>query len=268
MQDNIQPELIERYQLLLQKDPKSQIFAPLTEAYRKMGLLEEAFRIAVRGVQFNPNFSGGRIALAKVFLDRDNLQAALDELEKAAELSADNILAHQLLADCYLRSKRPKDALRSFKMVLFLAPSNDKAAKAVRKLESLTADEYDDDLFEMKPLDQVDTPKTVAAPPSLKPMAPAGLAGDLERALSLADAYIVRNDVEKALATLREVEMYFNGHPEIAKRIKLVNQRTQEHSDPTPVPKPVNRNTEALDRKIRFLRGLLSKIEEHSHYGG
>lgn len=113
MQD-IQSELIEKYQLLLQKDPKSQVFAPLTEAYRKMGLLEEAFRIAVRGVQFNPSFGGGRIALAKVFLDRDNVPGALDELEKAVELSPDNILAHSLLAECYLKSKRPKEALRAF----------------------------------------------------------------------------------------------------------------------------------------------------------
>ncbi|MGE4131325.1 MAG: tetratricopeptide repeat protein [Bdellovibrionales bacterium] len=98
MQD-IQAELIEKYQILLQKDPKSQVFAPLAEAYRKMGLVEEAFRIAVRGVQFNPNFSGGRIALAKIFLDRQSLPAAIDELEKAISLSPDNILAHSLLAD-------------------------------------------------------------------------------------------------------------------------------------------------------------------------
>jgi len=266
MQDNIQPELIERYQLLLQKDPKSQVFAPLTEAYRKMGLLEEAFRIAVRGVQFNPSFSGGRIALAKVFLDRDNLAAAVDELEKAVELSADNILAHQLLAECCLRSKRPKDALRSFKMVLYLAPGNEKAAKAVKKLEALTADEYDDDLFEMRPLNQVDTPKTEDTPAGLKPMAPAGISSDLERSLSLADAYIVRNDTDRALATLKEAEMYFHGHPEITKRVKLVSQRSQEQTDPTPVEKPLNRNTEALDRKIRYLRALLTHIQERSQF--
>ena len=38
MQNN-QPELIEKYQIQLQKDPKLQVFAQLTEAYRKMGLL-------------------------------------------------------------------------------------------------------------------------------------------------------------------------------------------------------------------------------------
>ncbi|MBX3021944.1 MAG: tetratricopeptide repeat protein [Bdellovibrionales bacterium] len=263
MQD-IQPELVERYQILLQKDPKSQVFAPLTEAYRKMGLLEEAFRIAVRGVQFNPTFGGGRIALAKVFLDRENLQAAMDELEKAVEYSADNILAHSLLAECYLRCKRPKDALRSFKMVLFLAPANEKAAKAVRKLESLTADEYEDDIFEMKPLPQVDELKTVDAQP-LKPLPGSGatVTSDLERTLSLVDAYIVRNDIEKALLSLRQAEGYFGSHPELVKRMKLVSQRTIER-DELPAEPPPSRKKAALDDKILFLRRLLDHVHRNS----
>src|SRR5665213_2874294 len=212
----IQPELIEKYQILLQKDPKSQVFAPLTEAYRKMGLVEEAFRIAVRGVQFNPQFGGGRIALAKVFLDRENLQSAVDELEKAVDLSPDNIMAHALLGDCYLKSKRPKEALRSFKMVLFLSPNNEKAQKAVRKLESLTADEYEEDLFEMKQLPQVDQVKTETAT-ELKPMVQASVTGELDRILSLADAYIVRNDLDKANEVLKQGESGFGSHPELIK---------------------------------------------------
>lgn len=265
MQD-IQSELIEKYQILLQKDPKSQVFAPLTEAYRKMGLIEEAFRIAVRGVQFNPNFGGGRIALARVFLDRDNLEAAIDELEKAVELSPDNILAHSLLAECFLRAKRPKDALKSYKMVLFLAPTNDKAIKAVKKLESLTADEYDDDLFEMRPLPALDkVPAETEAEP-IKPMTSVSISGDLERTLSLVDAYIVRNDMERAGAALEEAETYFGQHPEVVKRLKLVNQRSMENSAPKMEPKPVRRDLAALDRKIQLLRGLLEQIQENSQF--
>jgi tetratricopeptide (TPR) repeat protein len=262
MQDNIQPELIEKYQILLQKDPKSQVFAPLTEAYRKMGLLEEAFRIAVRGVQFNPTFGGGRMALAKVFLDRDNLKAAIDELEKAVEYSADNILAHSLLADCYLKAKRPKEALKSFKMVLFLAPSNEKAIKAVKKLEALTADEYEEDLFEMKPLPQVDSVRVEAAQP-LRPMDSGKVASDLERTLSLVDAYIVRNDVDKALQTLKDSERYFGTHPEIIKRMKLVNQRTLEREEVVTEPPPSRQRT-ALEDKIAYLRELLDRVERNS----
>ena len=258
----IQPELIERYQLLLQKDPKSQVFAPLTEAYRKMGLLEEAFRIAVRGVQFNPNFGGGRIALAKVFLDRDNPAGALDELEKAVELSPDNILAHSLLGDCYLKAQRPKDALRSFKMVLFLAPTNDKAMRAVRKLESLTADEYEDDLFEMRQLSHAGQVRTEDLTP-LKPVANKA-SGDLERILSLVDAFIVRNDIDKAQATLQESERSFGPHPELIKRLKLVNQRTFAPEPPLMAGDVPSREKQALDGKIDLLRGLLARVQRDS----
>jgi tetratricopeptide (TPR) repeat protein len=260
MQD-IQPELIEKYQLLLEKDPKSQVFAPLTEAYRKMGLTEEAFRIAVRGVQFNPNFSGGRIALAKVFLDRDNVPGAVVELEKTVDLSPDNILAHSLLGDCYLKTKRPKEALKSYKMVLFLAPNNEKAAKTVRKLESLTADEYEDDLFEMKPLPQLDSVGVDRVTP-LRPVNSKSTS-ELERILSLTDAYIVRNDIEKAFQTLREAERSFGSHPELIKRMKLVNQRHLENENEVVEPPP-SRQRQALDRKIEFLRELLDRVQRHS----
>lgn len=265
MQD-IQPELIERYQILLQKDPKSQVFAPLAEAYRKMGLGEEAFRIALRGVQFNPNFGGGRIALAKVLLDRDNIQSAIEELERAIELSSDNIMAHSLLGDCYLKSKRPKDALRAFKMVLFLAPNNEKAAKAVRKLESLTADEYEEDLFEMKPLPKMEELKTMT-PSALRPLQSdqPRHSSDLERVLSLIDAYIVRNDVEKADQVLKDAQIDFGQHPELLKRLKLVSQRTLER-DPSPVAAPPpSRKRESLEHKIIFLRELMARVQRNSH---
>ncbi len=258
----IQPELIEKYQILLQKDPKSQVFAPLTEAYRKMGLLEEAFRIAVRGVQFNPQFGGGRMALAKVFIDRDNVSGALEELERAVDLSPDNILAHLLLGECYLKTKRPKDALRSFKMVLFLAPNNEKALKAVRKLESLTADEYEEDLFEMKQLPQageLSSEKITA----LKPIAHGGLTSELERVLSLSDAYIVRGDMDKALEVLKRGEDSFAAHPELVKRLKLVNQRGMDSSeieaDSPAVPLP-NRQMQAVEGKIDLLERLLKRL--------
>jgi tetratricopeptide (TPR) repeat protein len=263
MQD-IQSELIEKYQLLLQKDPKSQVFAPLTEAYRKMGLLEEAFRIAVRGVQFNPNFGGGRIALAKVLLDRDNSAGALEELEKAVELSPDNILAHSLLGDCYLKASRPKDALRCFKMVMFLAPTNEKALKAVRKLEALTADEYEDDLFEMTQLPQVDFIRT-ERPEPLRPVNDKQTS-DLERILSLVDAFIVRNDIDKAVRTLKDSERSFGAHPELVKRLRLVNQRSYQADEAVDSPEisAPNRKGQALDHKIDLLRRLLARVQSYS----
>ena len=62
--DETNPEFIERYQKLYEEDPKSRIFAPLAEAYRKMGLINEALELAQNGVKIHPQFSGGRVALS------------------------------------------------------------------------------------------------------------------------------------------------------------------------------------------------------------
>src|SRR6476661_8315239 len=63
---SLTPELVERYQLEYARDPQSKVFAPLSEAYRRMGLVEEALRIAENGVRANPGFASGRVAFARV----------------------------------------------------------------------------------------------------------------------------------------------------------------------------------------------------------
>lgn len=126
-------------------------------------------------------------------------------------------------------------------------------------MESLTADEYEDDLFEMKSLDRFNDLQTDTATP-LKPIV-AGGNQDLERLLSLADAYIVRNDMDKAAETLKDGERYFWQPPEVMKRFKLVHQRSQEREE-IPLENRPNRSKDKLDGKIEYLRGLLDHMTQ------
>ena len=52
------------YTEILAKDPDSTIFVSLSEAYRKMGMLDEAKDVAERGLKKNPQFSPAYIVLA------------------------------------------------------------------------------------------------------------------------------------------------------------------------------------------------------------
>ena len=264
-------QLIEQYQIHYEKDPTSKVFAPLSEAYRKMGLLKEALQVAQTGVKLHPNFSGGRVALARILLEKKELTKALVHLKKATELTPENILAHSLIAESYLQLKKPKDALKAFKMVLFLSPEHTKAQKAVKKLESLTADEYDADLFQMKPLASNPTPppekKENKTPESHQQSL------SLDRCLSLIDAYIVRNDQEKALEATRVAKKKFPKHPEIQRRLKILQlsqlkERQKEAKEPMrkpeePVrrektPQQINHHNESIDD----LNKLLVQIKE------
>lgn len=263
--DNINLEFIERYQKLFEKDPKSKVFAPLGEAYRKMGMHKEALAILENGVKLHPHFASGRVALAKVLMDQKTYDQAMEHLQASTDLSPENILAQKLLAECAIQLKRPKDALKAYKMVLFLNPNDAHAQMHIKKLESLTADEYEDDVFEMKPL-KADIAIQKVQQNSAKPAeANAFKTRQLERVLSLTDAFIARLDFEKALETIESSENLIGTHPELEKRKKFINARIQEHEEFIPekqsTPVKIDSKSQPADQRIDLLKNLLHKIE-------
>lgn len=275
----INPEFIERYQLLYEQNPKSKIFAPLAEGYRKMGLLSEGLEIARTGVSLHPDFSGGRVALARLLLDQGSEQEAVIHLQKAVELSPENILAQSLLADLLLKLKNPKEALKAYKMVLFLQPKNKQVARVVSKLESLTADEYEEDVFSMQPLKEA-VRQWEQAHELLSPLEEDASASSsfqpsqlksLERLISLADAFLVRNDMEKAQESLEEAQRLFGLLPEIQNRFRKLNEfrstdqnQKQELNETTQEPslKKWNREEQSKENKVQILKNLLQYIGE------
>lgn len=263
---------VEKYQVILEKDPNSQIFAPLAEAYRGMGMLQEALKTVTAGVQRHPQFVSGLVTYAKVLRDLGEFKKALDALTRATSLAPENILAHQLLAEIQLASKNPKDALKSFKMVLFLNPNSKSAQKAVQKLESLTADDYDDDVFAMTKLPDVhldQAPEKKARDPNsliMKPL-PNTPSKALERMLSLIDAFIVRSDLEKAHALIKDTITEFGEHPEIARRLKSLQIRFNDTEEATPLRPLQPRDQVVCERKIEILELMLRKIEDYRAQG-
>jgi len=246
MEAMVTPEFVERYELELKRNPRSRVFAALTEAYRKQGRLEDAKRIGRLGTTNHPDFAGGHVAYAKVLIDLTQPAEALTHLEKATRLSPDNLMAFSLLAETLLQLRRPKDALKAFKMVLFLNPEDTKALSAVRKWEFLTADEYSEDVFSMKPL--FEEPKKLSRKDEGR---------ELERAVSLADAYTIRNDLDAALDVLNGAVRLLGPLPEIEKRRRLLEKRLGT----------IDRAEEARPsggalRKQQILQSLLHRINE------
>lgn len=273
----IDASAIEKYQTMLAKDPQSQVFAPLAEAYREMGMLQEALKTATVGVQRHPQFVSGLVTFARILRDAGQPEKALGALKKASQLAPENILAHQLMAELYLSSKNPKDALKSFKMVLFLNPQSKSAQKAVQKLESLTADEYDEEVFSMAKLPDV---HLNAAPPikpvkagfdedatRIVPITPVTPSRALERMLSLIDAFIVRNDLEKAHALLKDTRIEFGESPEIQRRMQSLQVRYHDDEEALPLSPLQPRERLIQEKKLEVLNMMLRKIEEYRAEG-
>lgn len=119
-----------------QEDPRSRVFAPLAEAYRKAGLLDEAIEIARDGVRIHPHFIGGRVALGRVLFDKGMYEEVVKELEMVVLDAPDNLVAQKLLAESYLILGRIADSLSSYKVLLFFMPQDVEIQRLVQEIES------------------------------------------------------------------------------------------------------------------------------------
>lgn len=125
----------------LQQDPGSRVFAPLAESYRRLGRLEEAIEICQRGLEHHPDFHGGRVALAKCYLDKQRFEDAQRELERVVHLAPENLLAQKLLGEAFMAQELPRQALHAFKMALLLAPCDISLTDKVHQIEKQLAED-------------------------------------------------------------------------------------------------------------------------------
>lgn len=251
-------ETLKKYQDMYNKDPDSKIFAPLAEAYRKSGRLEHAYEIAKKGISTHPEFASGQVTLARILIDMNEHIAAIDHLKLATEMSPDNFLAHKLLGESYISLKEPNKALQVFKMALYLDPMDVFAKKMVKKLESLSAVDFTDDaLFG----DHEDIKLAQATPASVKNSSPLrNLGHELDRYVSLIDAYISRNDYDRASQTLKEGLDKLGKSPELQRRQLFLSQRFEDSSQ------KISDIDTIADRQVKVLQRLLVQIEDRRIY--
>ncbi len=265
---SLDPEFIERYQRLYEQDPKSQIFALLADAYRKVGKVLQAMAIVKEGLKHHPQMASAHLVLGRIYLDSNEVQKSLAPLQEATKLAPENILAHQYLAEAFLKLKRPKDALNAYKLIMLINPNDPVASKAIRKLESLTADEYSADLFAAIHPTSRSKPPIDLPPQTVAPTSPTNLSlgSTLDRTLSLADALAARNDIEKAIKVLEAGREELGSKPEILNRLKMLANLNEEFvrpSEPPPTPE-LNRSARrdiANSSKTELLNKLLKRIQ-------
>ena len=128
--------IIYHYLKKYQNDPGSRVFAPLAEAYRKAGLIDEAIEISREGLRIHPNFVGGRVALARALFEKEQYSEVISELSQVIQDVPDNLVAQRLLGESCLMLGRVAEALDAYKMLLFFAPQDGDTAKMVQELEA------------------------------------------------------------------------------------------------------------------------------------
>ena len=244
-------ETIEKYHAEYDKNPKSKVFAPLADAYRKLGQHNQALVILKNGLKVHNQFSGGHVVLGRVYDELGQNDKAINSFETAIQLNSNNILAHKMLADLYLKEKDVKKSLACYKMVLFLKPTDKESQLRIQKLESLTADEFSEESFQVKKLNYDPPPRDSAHNEKL-----------LERSLSFADAFLVRNEFEKSFEVLSEARNNLSEHPEVNKRLQLLNENINNRDDSANAHTLANRKSTYINQNIDYLKNLMDRIND------
>jgi tetratricopeptide (TPR) repeat protein len=121
-------EDIERLKEKVEKDPKSKLFIPLSEEYKKAGMFDEAIDVLINGLERQPDYMSARVALGKIYFERGMSEEAKAEFEKVISAIPDNLYAHKKLAEIYRDIGERDKAIKEFKTLLKLNPMDEWAA--------------------------------------------------------------------------------------------------------------------------------------------
>lgn len=243
---------IDEYKKLLSQNPQSQIFVLLAEGLREHGKLQEALSISKSGVQKHPKLPSGLVVHSRILIELKQFDDAFPFLIKAKDLAPENILVHQLLGEVYIQKKEPKSALSSFKRVLFLNPLSERAQKIISKLESLTADEYEDEVFQIQPVQVIRDQMRNALPQVPEKALEKNPA--IFRIVSLCDAFLAREDYDSAYELITEAMKDFNEDSALVNRRTLIlARRPQQKIDPG-------------QGQIKRLKNFLDQIKSYQNH--
>ena len=131
----ISSPLFIKHQRAYKNNPKSSVFAPLAEGYRKAGMLEKALDILKDGMKYHPSYAMGYLCLASCYFDLSQYNLSYLTLRPLIEGNRDNIKMQRLFAQSCHKTGRLDEALETYKHLLFINPRDKDAAVHVKNLE-------------------------------------------------------------------------------------------------------------------------------------
>jgi pentatricopeptide repeat protein len=124
-----------KYQADFEKNPKSRVFAPLAEIYRKVGLTEKSMEILSQGIRYHPDYVMGYLGLAFCYFDIRQYNLSYTTLRPFIVENRDNIRMQKLYADTCMSLQKYDEALETLKYLLFINPRDKDISSSVTKLE-------------------------------------------------------------------------------------------------------------------------------------
>ncbi|MEK6700208.1 MAG: tetratricopeptide repeat protein [Nitrospirota bacterium] len=118
----------------ISKDPKSKLFVPLAEEYKKAGDIEMSIHVLSEGLKHNPGYVTAKSFLGRLLLEKGDLAGSQKEFEEVVKAIPDNLLAQKKLGEIYALQGKSGDALTHYKVALSLNPKDEETASLVADL--------------------------------------------------------------------------------------------------------------------------------------
>ncbi|MBI5101826.1 MAG: hypothetical protein HZB33_08345 [Nitrospirae bacterium] len=126
---------IDKLKEKVDRDPLSKLFVPLSEEYKKEGMIDEAINVLLKGIENQPGYMSARVALGKIYLEKEMLKEALNEFEQVTKAIPDNLYAHKKLAEIYRAGGDFEMAIKAYKTVLRLNAMDEEALTSLSELQ-------------------------------------------------------------------------------------------------------------------------------------
>ncbi len=126
---------IKKYEDVLAKDSRSYCFAPLSELYRKLGLLDDAVSVAKKGIETHPEYIGGFMVLGRALFEQGKRDEARASLEKVVLATPENLIAQRILSQIYQEEGNLIDAERALQLLVTFNPEDTESSLALEALQ-------------------------------------------------------------------------------------------------------------------------------------
>ena len=130
---------IEKLEARYRENPKGRNFAPLADAYRKAGLIDNAIELCQAGLQLHPDYVSGHIVHGRCLVDKKDDTGAEAVFRKVLDLDPENILALKVLAEISERNDRFDQAVEWLNRLLLADPMNGEAAEGLSRVRGKAA---------------------------------------------------------------------------------------------------------------------------------
>lgn len=123
----------------LARDPSSRVFVPLGEMLRQQGQHELALKMTLRGLDRHPHLADAHDLLARISVDRGDLERAFDEWDMVLRIVPGHLGALKGMGFVCFRSERFAEAEQYLSVAAQWDPNDEQVASALTNLRSVKA---------------------------------------------------------------------------------------------------------------------------------